>query len=380
MSCCTKCFELAPTTAGAESGKYTLEVVNGQPVWFAPSGTQVVDTTLIAELTTLTDTEAKQASASVICEEECHLADVFEIVIDTPGVDLQFWTDNAVAHSNDLSTIFTGPEDLNCLPTHPNDPDITATDTDWSHNDSTFGAGGAGAPVSQTVASGWVIFPEEVVLEDNNGAVETARVYIGECGKKPEVVGEWLNTTNNNGPFTQVSAGLTFIGYQNSDPSANSGFNLRYSTDGGVTFSNIPAAWVSAKKPKVVCHKAEVCPKSNKVTLLDGREITVDGISFSWKNPCKECCGASGDSSSSCEDVETPLTTVTGTGDIPAGLKSVTINNLAGITTINGQFQLGDGRRVESISFSTDRGNCKNETLPAYTVTGGTFQWIGHRE
>jgi len=80
-----------------------------------------------------------------------------------------------------------------------------------------------------------------------------------------------------------------------------------------------------------------------------------------------------------CEDNVEQLTLTQGTNtSIPAGLKSVTINNLSGITTINNGFTLGTGRRVDSISFSTDRGNCVNETLPAYTLSGGTWQWIGH--
>lgn len=65
--------------------------------------------------------------------------------------------------------------------------------------------------------------------------------------------------------------------------------------------------------------------------------------------------------------------------NVPAGFKSVTINNITGTTTINGGFALGAGRRVNTISFGTDRSNCINEVLPAYTLSGGTWQWIGHR-
>ena len=112
--------------------------------------------------------------------------------------------------------------------------------------------------------------------------------------------------------------------------------------------------------------------KSLATTICNTNDIT---------NPIVEAIENQSSGGSSCEDVDTPLTTVTGVNNnVPAGFKSVTIDNLGGTTTINGSFQLGAGRRVGSISFSTDRGNCVNELLPAYTLAGGTWQWIGHRE
>lgn len=384
--CCKQCFDLTPTTAGAVAGKYCVEQIGGQSVWYSPTGRRITSATLIAELVSLTDTTSEQAAASVLCKDErCHLTSGYNIEIGTPGVRIQTWQTSAVPYDNDLNVTFSGPEDLNCMPTHPNTADVDTIDTNWSHVDATYGAGGTGAPVSQTVASGWVIFPETVLLRDNNGSVETGRVYLGKCGEKPKIVSEWVNTNTNPNPFAEVGPGLYFIGVQISDPSANSGFNLQYSTDNGASFSNVPTTWLSSDKPKVSCERVEVCPRAGTIKKLDGTEVTVDGISFSWCSPCADCCGStaveSTDSGSSCEDIDTPLTVQTGVNsNVPAGFKSVTINNLTGITTLNGQFQLGTGRRVDSISFSTDRGNCVNETLPAYTLSGGTWQWIGHLE
>lgn len=68
---------------------------------------------------------------------------------------------------------------------------------------------------------------------------------------------------------------------------------------------------------------------------------------------------------------------INGTGNVPAGLKTVTINNLSGITSINGGFELGDGRRVTSISFDATELSDVKGLLPTYTLAGGTFQWIG---
>jgi len=94
-------------------------------------------------------------------------------------------------------------------------------------------------------------------------------------------------------------------------------------------------------------------------------------------------CGSDSETPStpaSTTDVDVALTEVGGTGNVPAGLRSVTINNITGITTINGGFEIGDGRRVDAISYGTERGNGTNETLPAYTLSGGTWQWTGLQE
>lgn len=81
--------------------------------------------------------------------------------------------------------------------------------------------------------------------------------------------------------------------------------------------------------------------------------------------------------SDACLENDVELTTQTWSNtNVPAWAKSVTINNISGTTTINGWFQLGTWRRVDSISFWTDRGNCVNEVLPAYTLAGWTRQWI----
>lgn len=77
-----------------------------------------------------------------------------------------------------------------------------------------------------------------------------------------------------------------------------------------------------------------------------------------------------------CKDVDTPLTLVQGANtSVPAGMKSVTIYSTSGTTTIDGVYRLGGGRLPRSQSYGTDRGNCVNELLPAYAISGGTWQW-----
>lgn len=78
-------------------------------------------------------------------------------------------------------------------------------------------------------------------------------------------------------------------------------------------------------------------------------------------------------------ETDLSLSVVTGTNtSIPSGFKSVTIANLTGTTTINGGFGIGEDHSLSAISFGTNRGNYTNEILPAYTIAGGTWEWIGH--
>ncbi len=67
---------------------------------------------------------------------------------------------------------------------------------------------------------------------------------------------------------------------------------------------------------------------------------------------------------------------VHGAEDIPAGYKSVTITNLTGQTTVDGQFILG-GDGPSSISYSATELPEVRGLLPAIALAGGTWQWTG---
>lgn len=98
-----------------------------------------------------------------------------------------------------------------------------------------------------------------------------------------------------------------------------------------------------------------------------------------WQTPPTLAAWQTIDLCASCEDIDTTLKTVIWVNtSIPAWAKAVTINNTTWITTINGDFELGDRRRVDSISFWTGRGNCINEILPEYTLAWWRRQWIAH--
>ncbi len=69
-----------------------------------------------------------------------------------------------------------------------------------------------------------------------------------------------------------------------------------------------------------------------------------------------------------------PVSFSAGTGSVPAGLRHVTVTSSAGPTTLtfpNGNtYILATGE-----SFST---NLAGGTVPAFTISGGTWKWYGN--
>ena len=130
----------------------------------------------------------------------------------------------------------------------------------------------------------------------------------------------------------------------------------------------------SGKKVNAVAHyeygenaSGEILKANTRFTDASGDNVYVYGTDFKVVN-VGGCC----------DGIDTTLTEVHGTGNIPAGFKSVTITNADDATTINGGHPIGPDT-VVSISFGTDRSSCVNELLPAYVLSGGSPQWIGHK-
>lgn len=71
----------------------------------------------------------------------------------------------------------------------------------------------------------------------------------------------------------------------------------------------------------------------------------------------------------------TPHTLATGTGAIPADLRTVTIKWVSGVVSI-GSFTLDSTNTSLSLDATEFTGNT-SRTLPAIVPTGGTWQWIG---
>ena len=234
--------------------------------------------------------------------EECYLEDVYQVVSPGAGsVNVQSWYDpdtnggtgNALKPYSPPAAVFSGEEDSFCLPSHVNgDPDATYTISDFDFTDSADApAGFIGEGTDQHMIYAWVSVPFPITLIEDGPNAEAGRVWLGECGGKPRVVGEWEDLTSpfsGGGILANIQAGFHFLAVQMSDPSAFSRIRLSYSTDGGVTVQPLPVEWLHAGQPSVKCLKAEVCPKSNTVTLLDGTVIDVDEVEYFWCPPSCE--------------------------------------------------------------------------------------------
>lgn len=117
-------------------------------------------------------------------------------------------------------------------------------------------------------------------------------------------------------------------------------------------------------------------------------DFTLDGVPFAnqqafedWKNLNTGInSGESLQGLLTEENVTQPLSNGVNTS-VPAGFRTVLITSLSGINVINfgnpSNFQIGNGRRPDGTVLSGEQMNYKNGILPAITITGGTWQWIG---
>lgn len=230
-------------------------------------------------------------------EETCYLTDVYKVSSAAGGlVNVQSWYDPAVntgangAPNDTPDAIFSGPVDALGFPTHINGaPDATYTITDFDFSDNNDAPTGFdGTATDQHMIWAYVSVPEPVDIYEDGPNVEAGKVWLAECCGDLRPIGSWTNAEPQGGGYVgSVPAGFHLIGVQMTDPSAFSRIRLNYSTDGGATITPLPSAWLHGSKPKIECLKAEVCPKSGDVTLLDGTAITVDNAEYFYCPP--EC-------------------------------------------------------------------------------------------
>ena len=169
--------------------------------------------------------------------------------------------------------------------------------------------------------------------------------------------------------------GANSLAYYRVEAAKPSCFNRRYGVNPDGSRELIGDFNVADDSPRTVVGDIDCCSSG-------GSDDSGGGISdvFVKNFPATQTVDGTVDIGNWPTETDLSLSVETGVDtSIPAGFKSVTINSTSGVTTINGDFELGEGRVVSSISFGTDRGNYINELLPAYTLAGGTWQWIGHR-
>ena len=265
--------------------------------------------------------------------------------------------------------------------------DTQGTQTSFVLNDTNNTA----AELDIQVVDGYIYVTEPTYIRYATASEGYAAIELGQCCGDLELKSEY-GAFGYETPSVLLPVGGHQIRMWNIDSAgSNSSLTLQYSYDDAtwVSDNTPPNITISSTPLKEECVTVRVCEDNLAAfDMITGESLDITDF-YTCSVGCETPTTGSGTGGNvtvdnfpdQCEDNDTPLTTVTGSNNsIPAGFKSVTINNINGTTTINGGFALGAGRRIDSISFGTDRGNCVNELLPAYTLTGGTWQWIGHRE
>lgn len=249
------------------------------------------------------------------------------------------------------------------------------------------------------VVEGSLVVEQPLLIRWRGASFGYFALEIGECCSDYKVVIEGASDdgTANPTPGYLLEPGIHTIRIWNIDDHTNTSRIFEYSLNGGVVWRGkgaVPGVSLSRAKPYEVCKKVKVCEDTGEiiafsddqpVDISEYRECAIECVptSAAGSDTSGEITGTVSVDNfpEECAETEKPLTMVSGSNtSIPPGLKSVTINNISGVTTINGTKELGTGRRVDAISFETDRSNCSNEVLPAITITGGTWDWIGLRE
>ena len=242
------------------------------------------------------------------------------------------------------------------------------------------------------VIEGYIVVDEPLTMRWASGSAGYFALELGKCCGPLELVleGATADGTVNPTASIELPAGIHQIRMWNIDDWTNTARTAYYSTDGGATFTadnTPPGVAFSNAKPVEECIIAKVCKDSGDMIDL----LTGDVLDPAELTACPQACtptsGGSGSGGSSTIDgpieidcpAEVEETIVTGTGSVPAGFRTVTINNITGLTTVAGGFVLGTGRRVDAISLDSTNHSCINGVLPAIPITGGTWQWIGVR-
>ena len=202
-------------------------------------------------------------------------------------------------------------------------------------------------------------------------------IELGLCCGSLELLAELGKTVGvNTQPEFDITEGIHKIRLWNIDSAgSNSNWNLQ-KLEGATWIDANTFFTKTSTKPSWSCNDGWIC--GNEYQAFDGTPLVFTDVLVRCEPSCFSSSNGSSESAFECPD-EVTQTIETGTGVVPAGLKSVTINNISGTTTIAGGFELGAGRRVEAISFDSTNHSCINGVLPAITVTGGTWQWIGIR-
>ena len=319
------------------------------------------------------------------------------------GSNVEWWApasfpagSNAAPHGN-VSDIFTNDgTNLNHVNGAPDvafqSPVFSVEGTNTASFISAVGATGSSQTTGtdQLKLSGYIVVNSPARLRDGGTRTgERGGLWINKCcaGELELLEERTVDTAGSEtGVFngTVIPVGIHYIEAVTSDLSSWQNLTLEVSYDDGDTYEPFTSY---LRKPSYECVPVLRCNDTG--VLIRGDNPVVEVITVGefdlWCEPpaCIADAPASGGAAfdGNVTDVtpnpDQTHTIVHGTGSVPAGLKSVTINNISGITTIDGAFEIGNGRRVDAITYSATEIDRARGLLPAIALSGGTWQWTG---
>lgn len=277
--------------------------VDGDPANYIPGTRQILVTNGVPEIKYFTDygDDNNQAEYDIVAEgtpfvncatgaviddpepkpqcEDWEIITAFDVV-GTKGVNVERWNTNAITGepvSTLASDIFVGPVDYSEMPAHDNGaPDATGVvESDLTILDNTN---------DQSQLRYWTYLYTAVPirLREQFGRAEAVDYFLGECCG-PVVKAAVGPYPNNAAAAFDVSlpAGVHYVGGEIFDFSAYSGVSYQYSTDNGLTWRNVPAAWLHTEKPRLTECQMKYCPETN--TIVD----PVTGITNTTAQTCR---------------------------------------------------------------------------------------------
>lgn len=224
----------------------------------------------------------KQILEAIEDLEEFELKYVCVIEEGTPnGIIGQRWTNFDDDDTNNVGAADHLPNDQVFINgQHINgDPTFTTTITDnWNLDDRDFGTVTLPDVHSQEKFCAYLNITQDMKFRDTNlNHGEYLTVLIEDCNKDMVPIANLFTNGKNAslGEFHTGCEGIRKIEIQINDFSWYGGFNLQYSTDGGLTWSAFPMSETYAYSPKI----NEVCLKVD----ADGNQFNLDGTPFTGK-------------------------------------------------------------------------------------------------
>jgi len=205
-----------------------------------------------------------------------------------PGVKEQIWDNNAVGGNKSSEPIEVGFTKLDAckLPAHENLPETTQVLTKYQSTN--INPNPPDNTPDQHILESYIKAPVAAMYGLRAGGIHAGAAAIGNCvGKLREGV-RYQNST----PLEIVgsaTAGFVHIKSWVHDPTQNGSHTLRYSTNGGQTWADVPDSWKFVTPPTVQEVEALYNVNECKYYRLDDKTEIVEtaDIEILCYNPCK---------------------------------------------------------------------------------------------